>query len=266
MDNDLAYANADFIPDAEAYPPRWAKAAEAFRLRQGARARLAIAYGPGPRQKFDLFLPEKAPEGLVMFVHGGYWRQFHRSDWSHLAAGALARGQAVAMPSYTLAPEARISDITRQIASALRLAARQVEGPIVLAGHSAGGHLVARMNCEDVALPEALVARLRRIVPISPLGDLRPLLKTRMNDDLRLDEAEADAESPVLNKARRGIETPVWVGAEERPAFLDQAKWLDEAWDEATRQIVPGRHHFDVIEELEDPESPLIKAMLPKAP
>ncbi len=265
MDYDQAYANSDFIPDAMAYPPRWARSAESFRLRLGPRARLAIAYGPGPREKLDLFLPKAPPEGMVMFVHGGYWRQFHRWDWSHFAAGALERGYAVAMPSYTLAPDVRISAITRQIASALRLAARQVDGPVVLAGHSAGGHLVARMNCVDVPLPDPLVARIRRIVAISPLSDLRPLLKTQINDDLMMDEAEAAAESPVLHKDRRKIETLVWVGAEERPAFLDQAQWLDEAWDEATRHIAPGRHHFDVIDGLESADSPLMKAILPKS-
>ena len=47
-----------------------------------------------------------------MFVHGGYWLRFDRDMWSHLAAGAVARGWACAIPSYTLAPEARISAMT----------------------------------------------------------------------------------------------------------------------------------------------------------
>jgi hypothetical protein len=121
------------------------------------------------------------------------------------------------------------------------------------------------MNCADVALPDAVATRLRRIVAISPLADLRPLLKTKMNADLRLDEAEAEAESPMLHKDRRKIETLVWVGADERPAFLDQAQWLDEAWDEAARHIAPDRHHFDVIEGLQSADSPLMKAILPKS-
>src|SRR3546814_5563195 len=51
-----------------------------------------------------------SPAGLAVFVHGGYWMAFDKSSWSHLAAGAVARGWAVALPSYTLCPEARISD------------------------------------------------------------------------------------------------------------------------------------------------------------
>ena len=256
MNLDIAYANADFIEGAAEYPPRWAAEAAAFRAR--AKARLDLAYGPGARQRLDLFLPEGTPAGLVMFVHGGYWRMFDKSSWSHLAAGPVARGWAVAMPSYTLAPEARIADITREIAAALTFAAGQVAGPVVMTGHSAGGHLVARMNCRDVALPDAVAGRMVRIVPISPLADLRPLLKTKMNEDFRMDMAEAEAESPLLHGARRGVDTRVHVGAEERPAFLDQARWLTDGWDEARLSIAPGRHHFDVIDELGAPDSPLV--------
>lgn len=262
MDYDLAYANADFIPNATAYPPRWAQQAEDFRQARKDRARLGLSYGEGPRNAYDLFLPDLPPQGLVVFVHGGYWLRFSRDVWSAFAAGPVARGWAVAMPSYTLAPEARISQITREIAAAVTRAAEEVDGPIVLTGHSAGGHLVARMSCPDVDLPEEVVARIRRIVPISPVADLRPLMRTKMNADLRLDGAEAEAESPVLTIVRRGIDTRIWVGAEERPAFLDQAMWLRDAWEEARLHVAPGRHHFDVIDGLADPESDLVADLL----
>lgn len=262
MNPDIAYANADFIENAAAYPPRWAREAQAFRAGLGARARLDLAYGVGARQRLDLFMPQGAPRGLVMFVHGGYWRMFDKDSWSHLAAGPLAHDLAVAMPSYTLAPEARIGDITREIAAALAFGAKQVGGPIMLAGHSAGGHLVARMNCADVALPDGVTARLTRIVAISPLSDLRPLMATKMNADLRLDQGEAAAESPLLHDKRRHVATIAWVGAQERPAFLDQARWLAEAWDEAGLRIAPGHHHFDVIDQMTGPDTALTRALL----
>ena len=139
MDLTDAYENGAYIPGAETYPPRWAAAAEAFRQSLGPRARLGLRYGAAERQAYDLFLPEEGAEGLLVFIHGGYWHKFDRSSWSHLAAGPLARGWAVAMPSYTLAPEARIADMTREIALALTAAAAEVPGPIVVTGHSAAG-------------------------------------------------------------------------------------------------------------------------------
>jgi arylformamidase len=262
MDYDVAYSNSDFIPNAESYAPRWAREAADFRARRKDLARLGLGYGPLEREAYDLFLPDGLPKGLMVFVHGGYWHLFGREDWSGFAAGALAWGWAVAMPSYSLAPEVRISSITKEVARAIEAAAGEVAGPIVLTGHSAGGHLVARMNCADVALAPETRARIRRIVPISPVSDLRPLMRTQMNADLRLDPAEASAESPALSFDRRGIETIVWVGAEERPVFLDQARWLAESWDEARLHVEPGRHHFDVIDPLGAADSGLMAALL----
>jgi arylformamidase len=257
VDYDRAYANGPFIPGAETFPPRWSQEAAEFRAALGPRARTAIPYGPRPRNLLDLFLPEAAPHGLLMFIHGGYWLKFDRETWSHLAAGAVARGWACALPSYTLAPEARISAMTQEIVIALELAPSLVAGPVVVTGHSAGGHLSARMGCADVALSTTV----KRVVPISPLADLEPISLTAMNGDLRLDPQEIAGESPALRSLRPGVEAHVWVGAQERPAFLWQARLLSEAWS-CPWTAESGRHHFDVIDGLTDPTSALLSACL----
>ncbi len=254
------YANADFIPDAGTFPPRWRAEAAALRESLGDRAQSGIAYGPGARQVLDLFLPEGTPRGLLVFIHGGYWLDFAPPDWSGFALGGLARGWAVAMPGYTLAPEARISAMTREVEAAITAAAARVpEGPLVVTGHSAGGQLSARMACTDLT-PE-WAGRLARVVPISPLADLRPLMQTAMNERLKLNMAEAEAESPALLTPRPGAGVTVWVGAQERPAFLWQARRLSEAWD-CPWHPAPGKHHFDVIEPLRDPGSGLMETLL----
>lgn len=267
MDWDDAYANAPHIPGAGEYPPRWAASAAAFRAAMTAagRAELDLAYGPGPRDRFDLFLPEREPEGLALFVHGGYWMAFDKSSWSHLAAGAVARGWAVALPSYTLCPEARITDITRQVARAVAAAAAKVDGPLALSGHSAGGHLVSRMACRDGFLAAHLRARLARVVSISGLHDLRPLLRTRMNATLGLDAAEATAESAALQIPIEGVRVHCVVGEGERPEFRRQNALLANIWAglgaKTSAAESPGRHHFDVIAELEDAESALTRVL-----
>jgi arylformamidase len=257
MDFDRAYANGPFIPDADAFPPRWEREAAAFREGLGPRAQLGIAYGGGPRQKLDLLWPDTPPLGLLAFVHGGYWLKFGRESWSHLAAGALARGWACAIPSYTLAPDARIREMTLEIVGAVEAAARLVAGPVVVTGHSAGGHLSARLGCADLRVDAAI----RRVVPISPLADLEPIALTKMNEQLRLDAAEIEAESPARKMLRAGVSAHVFVGAEERPAFLYQARLLSESWRCPWTSTL-HRHHFNVIEALTDPASPLIAACL----
>ena len=118
MQLDDAYANAAYIENAEAFPPRWQKAAAAFRKKLGFRAQKNISYGPTDREVFDLFEPEGVSRGTVIFIHGGYWKAFAPADWSHLAAGPLARGYAVAMVGYDLCPDVRIAQITGQVPNA----------------------------------------------------------------------------------------------------------------------------------------------------
>jgi acetyl esterase/lipase len=252
-----AYDNAPFIPDGPAYFDRWREQADDYRSVEQAvgRARLNLTYGDHPREAFDLFLPATGrPTALLVFLHGGFWRTGDHRLWSHLAAGAQGRGWAAALPSYPLAPEARIADITRAIARALPKMAATVPGPLLLAGHSAGGHLALRMACPDAGLPAATSGRLAAILAISPLADLRPLVGLPMNADLRLDGAEAAAESPLRHPAP-SLPVRLLVGAAERPAFLDQARWMADAWS-APLRIAGNRHHFDVIDTLADPESP----------
>ena len=268
MDWDDAYNNRGHIPEAESYPPRFAAAAAAFRERQTAagRARLDIAYGATERERFDLFLPQGMARGLVVFVHGGYWRAFGKSDWSHLAHGPLACGWAVAMPGYTLCPRIRVSGISRQVGAAITAAAGEIGGPIRLAGHSAGGHLVTRMLCEGAPLPIAVAARIVSVLSISGVHDLRPLLRTAMNEDLQLDRAEAAAESPALLEPRPGVPVTCWAGSAERPEFRRQNALLANIWTGcgvAARAVEePGRHHFNVIDGLCEPDSPLTEALL----
>jgi len=262
IDWEDAFANAAYIDDGMTFPGKWTALADAFRRQVSCE--LDIPYGDGPRERFDLFRPASMPRGLAVFVHGGYWLDFDKSSWSHLAGGALALGWAIAMPSYPLAPGARISQMTRAVGRAVTRAAELVDGPIRLAGHSAGGHLVSRMACDDSPLPSPIAERLQRVVSISGLHDLRPLRLHSMNEQLGLDAEEAASESAALRPPRPISEVIAWVGAHERPEFLRQSALLVEAWSrkgQNARLVAdPGRHHFDVIDGLCNPAHPLAQA------
>lgn len=264
-DWDDAYANMAHVPGSEALPGQWEADAAAYRA-SGLRIE-EHAYGTHPRERLDMVWPDGKAKGLAVFVHGGYWIRLDKSLWTHFAEGARANGWAVCLAQYTLAPEARIAEITQQVGRAIAFAAGLVDGPVRLAGHSAGGHLVSRMICDDTPLTGAVLDRLEHTLSISGLHDLRPLMWTAMNTDLRLDEAEARQESAALHRPETRANLTAWVGGGERPEFIRQAQLLAMMWQGLGAEVacvVDGAHnHFSVIDALKDPGSDLTRAFAP---
>ncbi len=265
---DDAYSNSAHIAGGSSWPDVWDQAATRFRekLEASDHMRLDIAYGKAPRQRLDLFLPEGKPRGLAVYIHGGYWMAPGPQTYSHLAAGALGHGFAMAIPGYRLCPEVRIHDIVQDVASAIARASEEVDGPIHLTGHSAGGHLAARMICVASPLAAPVRQRVCHVVSISGVHDLRPLLNTAMNATLQLDAEQARVESPALLSPVSGARLTCWVGGAERAEFRRQSALLANIWTGLGAETLaveePDRHHFNIIDGLADPKHALTSTLL----
>ncbi len=169
------------------------------------------------------------------------------------------------MPSYTLCPDARITAITQEIGAAITAAASEIGGEIRLTGHSAGGHLATRVVARTSPLAPDVAERVTRTVSISGVHDLRPLMRTAMNETLKIDMREALTESPALLEPVADTRLTCWVGEAELPEFRRQNALLANIWKgcgAATTAIEePGKHHFSVVEGLADPAHPLVQAL-----
>lgn len=267
-DWDNAYTNGANIPNGSRWPDAWVTPAAEYRAAANAAGNLQtdIPYGDHDRNRYDLFYPTTAVKGLFVFVHGGYWLALDKSYWSHLAQGAIDAGWAVAIPSYVLCPEVTIGQITVMIAKAITNAADKIDGPIVISGHSAGGHLVSSMLDQHTSLPTEIQCRIVHTVSLSGVHDLRPLLRTAMNDKLNLDSTSAAAWSPALMTPVTPSRFTAWVGGGERDEFIRQSTLLSNIWRGLgvwTECVVePDRHHFSVVDGLMDQHSPLMKTAL----
>ena len=262
-DPDDAYENRIHIPNADRHLATWPKDAATFR-RSFADADLNLAYGSSKRTYYDLFTPQGGIEascGLAAFVHGGYWVALSKDDFSHMAAGLLARGWAVAILGYTLAPQARITQITQEISTAVEHLGKTGSGPLRLIGHSAGGHLVSRMMCDDINFGPVTTQRLDRVLSVSGLHDLRPLQRLAKNELWQLDDNESHAESPLLRTPRPGIDLVCLAGADERPEFIRQNAILPLVWQglgaNCHSQLLAGHNHFTIIETMTQANSGL---------
>lgn len=260
IDWTTAYDNRAAVANSAALIARTEAAAAAYRAAVSVER---VVWG-ADRQAVDLVRPDGQARGLAVFIHGGYWHRNAPDVFTHLAAGALARGWAVALPGYRLCPVVGIADITRDVASGLEAVAAVISGPMRLAGHSAGGHLASRMVCG--ALSAEVLERVTGLVSISGLHDLRPITRTPLQDVLSLTQAEAVAESPALLEPLADIPVTAWVGAEELPELRRQSRLLAEIWGGFgldTRVVEDtGLDHFTVIEALSDPDAPITAAWI----
>jgi hypothetical protein len=115
-------------------------------------------------------------------------------------------------------------------------------------------------------LPAELRSRIALTLSIAGIHDLRPMLRTALNETLGMDTAEATAESPALLEPLPETRLLCWVGAAERSEFRRQNALLANVWKglgAATAAIEePDRHHFNIIDGLADARHPMTQALL----
>ena len=259
---DRQYNNRARIPEHPALLREWDERSR--QTRASLACRLDLAYGERPSERLDVFLPPAPSAPVLVYIHGGYWRALDKRDQSFVASPFVAAGAMVVLPNYALCPDVAIDTIVLQLVQALawvwRHAAEHGGDPsrIVVAGHSAGGHLAAMMlACDWPSVAADLPADLvRAALAVSGVFDLEPLRHAPfLAPDLRLDAESARRLSPIALPAPRGPLIAV-VGAEESEEFVRQNEAIATAWGARAVPVceqVPGRHHMNVLHDLADP-------------
>jgi len=244
---DAAYNNMAAFPDSGDRLADWAGRSAALRIRQPDE--LEIPYGAGPRNRFDMFRCGRRNAPLLVFIHGGWWQRNSKEVFSCLAEGLLALNFDVALLGYTLAPEASLTQIVREILAGLdavakHQAAHGLPGRCLLSGWSAGGHLAA-MTLEH---PSVMAG-----ISISGVFDLEPIRLSYINDKLRLDPAEAAAMSPA-RRERPSKPIVLAFGLLELPELQRQSLEYFKSTGQAEILPLAGHDHFSILEELASPE------------
>jgi arylformamidase len=261
------YNNRELVPEHPQYFTRWET--DSAYVRETLPGRRDLPYGHDPRHRIDLF-PAKGSDRLLVFFHGGYWRGLDKRMFAWLAPAWVAEGVSMALVNYRLCPAVRIADVVDDAIAAVNWIAANAAvhgagaGHIVLAGHSAGGHLVASVFAAARQRLAFDPARIAGGVPISGVFDFSPLPLFSGNADLRLDAASARA-LDLYDKAPT-IAAPlvVAVGGLESAEFIRQSRLIADRWSAQVRalQILPGLHHFSVLEALAERGQPLHSAAL----
>ena len=259
---DEQYDNRARVPEHAQIISRWQEASAL--AREGSSRRLDLRYGSGPNETLDLFPTPQANAPVLVFIHGGYWRALDKADFSFVAPVFAQAGAMVVVPNYGLCPAVSIETIALQMVKALAWTVNHAAlyggdaSRIVVAGHSAGGHLAAMMLSCDWRAVGLKKPAVKSALSLSGLYDLAPLSRASfLKDDLRLTPKSVQRLSPAGFPAPKGQLYAV-VGGDESEEFQRQNQLIQQCWGRRAVPLceaIPGANHFTVLRELVDPAS-----------
>jgi arylformamidase len=255
--NNVAHAGAAFVQRKN---ENWIAASTALRTQRSEH--LDLPYATKDRTKWD-FYPSTNPNApCFVFIHGGYWQRGSKEIFACVVEGTLANGWSAALPGYTLAPEASLTQITEELRSALdwfavNAAGHGIAGPLILSGWSAGGHLTAYLLDHP---------RVAAGLAISGVYDLAPLRDSpHVNDKVRLSETEIATLSPMrLPRVTKPLS--IAYGSGELPGMVASSRDFHAARAAAhlAGDLIPIPHtnHFTIIDELRRSDSHLTRSVV----
>lgn len=268
---DLLYNPRLTVPDHQQIFARWERDSE--RARAGLESYLDVPYGPTEAEKLDLFRAQGESLGLLMYIHGGYWRSLDKKGFSFIAPALAKSGITVAVPNYALCPAVQVEDIVMQMVQACAWLYRNGDNfgapvhRLFVCGHSAGGHLAAMTLCCQWPkyapdLPKKVVSA---ALSISGLYDLTEIVKVpSVNGDVRLTAKSATKVSPAFIPPATDAPLLTAVGGKENEGFHIQNALIAKRWGRARSADVPcpGENHFTILDQLCKPESGLFRTVL----
>jgi len=241
-----------------------------------AKAEARIAYGPGPAQVVDLFLPKgKGPYPVVVLIHGGCYLAEYQGlpQTSGIAADLAKRGYAVWNVEYRKLGEAGAGYPGTFLDVADAVDRLRTEAPkygfdlkrVVAVGHSAGGHL-ALWAAARAKLPKASPlwradpVKIRAVVSLGGIGDLEgqrdvfagacgPEPIPKIIGLAERTDAYADTSPAALLPT--GSRTVMISGSLDHvmppPTGVAYVERVRKAGDSADAIALPGVSHFDVV-------------------
>jgi acetyl esterase/lipase len=222
------------------------------------------------RQYLDLYLPRGVDQfPVVVFIHGGFWIHQDKNFFQPVVelyrnvGIALAReGIGVAVINYRLVPDVTFDEQFDDVAQSIRWVHAHIAehrgdpNSIVIAGHSAGGHITALAAFDDGRLAAAGVdlAAIHGYAPLSPILDLEAFANSTSADAPVAAEVfgtQLAAYSPRTYFKQAVSPILLLMGQLDQPFLVDQIPpanaELQALAAPVTFYVIPGNTHDDIV-------------------
>jgi len=233
------------------------------------RAARGIAYGPGQRQRLDVWVPvakrgagQKLP--VVVFFYGGGWDSGSRGDYGFAGAAFASQGFVAVIPDYRLVPAVRFPAFVEDGALAVKWA-RDHAGSfggdperIAVAGHSAGAYIGAMLVLDRRWLRQAGVQpdTIRAAALLAGPYDFAPFTEARGRN--AFGRWANPQETQPVSFARQDA-PPLFLGhgTADRVVLPRNSRHLADRLQSAgapvTLKLYPGASHTDLVVALSRP-------------
>ena len=270
---DAAYDQSKYAPNQPQIQER--RQASSKRARSALGAPLRLAYGPSEIEQLDVYRADATNAPVLVFIHGGAWRNGRSADFAFLAEPFVHAGAHAVILDFTNIDAAggNLMTMARQVRSAVAFVYRNAASfggdpnRLYVSGHSSGGHLAGTVVTadwrKDFGLPGDVV---KGGLVCSGMYDLKPVrLSARSNYVKFTDEIEQELSS-IRHLDRLACPLIVGYGTHETPEFQRQARDFAAALKAAGKpaQLVVGEgyNHFEILETLANPYGLLGRAAL----
>ena len=245
---DDQYEQRVWVPHADEIIRRYSEKSNEVRERLGEPR--VERYGPTQPETLDIY---GSGNKAFVFVHGGAWRRQSSREQAFAAEPIIAAGAAYVALNFANLPSVTLPEMAAQVCRGIQWVHDNLSKELVLFGHSSGGHL------GGVAVTR--IQYIKAAMLVSGIYDLLPVRLSARNEYVRLDERLEHAYSPIRHVDK--IRCPVTVGWAEKEAaeFYRQSEAFAKKLGAPTI-ISKGLNHFEIVETLADPRSPLGHAAL----
>ena len=245
---DDQYEQRVWVPHADEIIKRYARKSDEVRARLGEPR--TEKYGPSEVEKLDIYGSGKK---VFVFVHGGAWKRQSSREQAFPAEAIIEAGAAYVALNFANLPTVTLPEMAGQVRRGIEWVRENLSDYVVLCGHSSGGHLA---GCALTKIPYV-----RKALLVSGVYDLLPVRLSARNEYVRIDERLEHEYSPIrhVDKIRCPV-TVAW-GEKEGAEFFRQSKEFAEKLGAPTI-LGKNLNHFEIIETLADPRSPLGRAAL----